>query len=85
MIPDGLHDARKSRRRPKEVGNLVEDDDKGFVPCQRGEIAQCSFPGAEATAGEIERVLSETPADGLGEPCELDRLRLLGRAEEDRA
>ncbi|MEX1358366.1 MAG: hypothetical protein WD981_07055, partial [Gaiellaceae bacterium] len=80
VIPDHLDDARKARRRPCQVGDLVEDEEERLLPREGGEEPERGLPVGEAAAGEVERVLPQIAAQRLREPPKLDGLSLLGRA-----
>jgi hypothetical protein len=85
VVPDDLHNAGKAVGRACEVGDLVEYHGQRLVHGQGGEEPQRRLPGGESAAREVDTVVAKIAAYGLSQPGQLDRLGLLGRAEEHRA
>ena len=82
MVPHHLHDAGESRRRPRQIGNFVQNHQEGAFGSQGREKLQRRFPGRKSAASQMRRLIAEVSADRLGEAPQLDRLGLLGGAEE---
>src|SRR5437667_3665819 len=85
VVPDGLDDAGEAWRGPREVWDLVQDDDEGLCPGERGEEPEGGLPVGKGPAGEVGLAIPEIAPHGLRQSCQLDRLGLLGDAEEDGA
>jgi hypothetical protein len=85
MVPDGLDDAGEPRRRPSEIGHLVQNHDEGLGRGEGREEPRGGFPTVERPAGEIGLAIPEIAPHSLGQPRQLHRLRLLRGTEEDGA
>ena len=85
MVPDGLDHAGEAWRGPREIWDLVQDDDEGLCPGERGEEPEGGLPVGKGPAGEVGLAIPEIAPHSFRQSRQLDRLGLLGDAEEDGA
>ena len=82
VVPHHLHDAGEPGSRTRQIRNLVQYHEKGPLRGRGREELQRRLPGRERTTGQMCGLVTEILVDHLGKPPQLDRLSLLGGAEE---